>query len=350
MVCAGVAILGWLAADSGSLGDATRLGTRLWLLSNGVGVRIGTIPVTLVPWGVTALIAFMIARLAVASARRIRKNQVRSPLLISIVTVAAYVLPVLVVAVLLGEPWQVPGRWAAVIAVLLAAAVWGSSGALGTARVGRKGWIVVRAVVAAQLAMLVAGAAVLVTGLALHLSRVAALHAALQPGVAGGIALLLLQMAFAPNALVWSASYALGSGFSLGAGSMVAPAGIELGILPGVPLLGAVPSQGPGDLVELWWLAAGAAAGAIACWVLLASRPAARFDEASLKGGACGLLAGVAFAGVAWAASGDLGTLRLTGLGPRLFPLLVMGATTMGLSGMITGLALGLVRQRTPSK
>src|SRR6187200_679315 len=140
ILCAGVTITGWLAGDSGGFSDAVRVGTRLWLLSNGVGVRIGAIPVTLVPWGVTALIAFMIARFAAASARRTRKNQVRSPLLISIVTVAAYVLPVLVVAVVLGEPWQVPGRWAAVISVLLAAAVWGSSGALGPARVGRKGW------------------------------------------------------------------------------------------------------------------------------------------------------------------------------------------------------------------
>ena len=80
--------------------------------------------------------------------------------------------------------------------------------------------------------------------------------------------------------------------------------------------------------------------------MLLAARPAVRFDVASLKGGACGLLAGVAFAGLAWAASGDLGTLRLTGLGPRLFPLLIMAATTMGLSGMITGLTLGLIAPR----
>jgi hypothetical protein len=84
--------------------------------------------------------------------------------------------------------------------------------------------------------------------------------------------------------------------------------------------------------------------------VLLEARPAVRFDEASLKGGACGLLAGVAFAGVAWAASGDLGTLRLAGLGPRLFPLLIMAATTMGLSGMITGLALGLVTPPNPTQ
>jgi len=346
ILCVGVTILGWLAADPGSVGDAAQLGTRLWLLSNGVVVRIGTIPITLVPWGATAVIALLISRFAAASARRLRRDQIKRPLLISTVTVAVYLLPVLLVAAWLGEGWQVQARWAVVIAVLLAAGVLGSSKALGPTRAAGRGWAMARALIAAQLVMLIAGAAVLVTGLATHLSRVAALHQALQPGVAGGIALLLLQLGFAPNALVWSASYALGSGFSLGAGSVVAPAATELGILPGIPLLGALPSPGPGDLIDLWWLAAGAAAGAIACWVLLAARPAVRFDVASLMGGACGLLAGVAFAGLAWAASGDLGILRLSGLGPRLFPLLIMAATTMGLSGMITGLALGLMPRR----
>jgi hypothetical protein len=80
--------------------------------------------------------------------------------------------------------------------------------------------------------------------------------------------------------------------------------------------------------------------------VLLADRPAVRFDQASLIGGACGLLAGTVFAGLAWAASGDLGILRLTDIGPRLLPLLIMAGTTMGLSGMITGLVLGLIRGR----
>ena len=75
ILCAGVTILGWLAAEPGSLGDALQLGTRLWLLSNGVGVRIGAIPVTLVPWGATAVIAFMISRFAAASARRVRADQ-----------------------------------------------------------------------------------------------------------------------------------------------------------------------------------------------------------------------------------------------------------------------------------
>jgi hypothetical protein len=195
--------------------------------------------------------------------------------------------------------------------------------------------------------MLVAGAAVLIIGLGMHLNRVAALYEALQPGVTGAVALLVLQLAFVPNALVWSASYALGAGFSLGTGSVVAPAGTQLGIVPAIPMLGALPTAGPGDMTQVWWLAAGALAGAIACWVVvLADRPALRFDQASLRGGSAGMLAGAAFAGLAWATSGDLGMLRLTDIGPRLVPLLIMAVTTLGLSGMIAGLALGLIPRR----
>lgn len=344
LLCAGVTVLGWLAAEPGALGDALRIGTLLWLLSNGVGVRVGAIPITLVPWGATAVIAFMLSLFAAASARKVRADQRTGSGMISVVTVATYLLSVLVVAMLWGEPWHAPARWAAVIAVLLVAAWWGSSRALRLRQVAAPGRArtMIRAVLAAQLVMLVAGAAVLVTSLWMHLNQVEALHQALQPGVAGGIALVLLQLAFAPNAMIWCASYALGSGFSVGAGSVVAPAATQLGMVPGIPLLGALPSPGPGDLAQLWWLAAGAVAGAIACCLLLGSRPVPRFDQASLAGGACGVLAGAVFAGLAWAASGDLGTLRLADLGPRLFPLLVMAGTTMGLSGVITGLILGL--------
>ena len=343
ILCAGLTVLGWLAAEPGSLGDALQVGTLLWLLSNGVGVRLGNIPLTLVPWGATAVIAFMISRFAAVTARKVRAHQTIGPGLISVVTVTAYLLFLVAGTLLWGEPWQAPARWGIVIAVLLVAGWWGSSRSLGTGgvEVPRRARGITRAVLAAQLAMLVSGAAVLVTALWRHLDQVEALHQALQPGVAGGIALLLLQLAFAPNALIWSASYALGSGFDLGAGSIIAPGATQLGMVPGIPLLGALPSPGPGDLTQLWWLAAGAVAGAIACWVVLGSGPVPRFDQASIAGGVSGLLAGAVFAGLAWAASGDLGTLRLADLGPRLFPLLVMAGTTMGLSGLITGLALG---------
>ena len=348
ILSAGLTVVGWLAADAGTLGAALDIGTRIWLLGNGVSVRIGGLPVTLVPWGATALSAFMLGKFAAAAARRMRDDEAAGPGLISVATTGAYLVPVLIVAVFVGEPWQDPGHWAAVVAVLAGAAYVGASRALGVGlTVALPAWLrsVPRAMVGAQLVMLAAGAAVLFTGLVRHLDRVESLFAALGPGVAGGIALLMVQLAFAPNAFVWAGSYALGSGFSLGTGSVVAPAGTELGILPGIPMLGALPATGPAGVEQLWWLGAGVLAGAVAAWIVVRSRPAARFDETSLVGGLAGVLSGVLFTGLAWAASGDLGSLRLADLGPRLLPLLVMGVTTMGLAGMITGLLLGIGRR-----
>src|SRR6186713_147968 len=50
ILSAGLTVVGWLAADPGTLGDALDVGTRIWLLGNGVSARLGDIPVTLVPW------------------------------------------------------------------------------------------------------------------------------------------------------------------------------------------------------------------------------------------------------------------------------------------------------------
>lgn len=352
ILCAGLAVVGWLAADPGTLGQALTVGTRLWLLSNGVSAPIGSLAVTLVPWGATAVTAFMLSRFAAFSARQVRGDQPTGPIVITVVLTATYLVPVLVVAVWQGEPWREPLHWAAVIVVLALAAAWGSSRALGQGLTESwPAWTrpLPRAILSAQLVLLVSGAGVLVTGLVVHLDRVTGLQESLDPPVAGSIALVLAQLSVVPNVIVWAASYALGSGFVLGTGSVVTPAATQLGILPGIPLLGALPSAGPGSPAELWWLAAGALAGAVAAWVMVRSLPPKRFDTSSLIGGLAGLLAGAMFAGLAWAASGDLGSLRLAGLGPRLVPLLVMGGTTMGLAGMITGLVLGLVsraRQR----
>jgi hypothetical protein len=68
-------------------------------------------------------------------------------------------------------------------------------------------------------------------------------------------------------------------------------------------------------------------------------------DETCLVGGLSGVTAGLVFVVLAWATSGDLGAARLAGLGPRLLPLLVMAATTLGLAGMLVGLVVGLLRR-----
>jgi hypothetical protein len=348
VLCAGPAVVGWLAADPGTLADALSVGTRLWLLANGVSAPVGGLNITLVPWGATAVIAYITAQSAALTARQVRTEQLAGPFTVSAVLVATYLLPVLALAVWQGEPWRAPLHWAAVIAVLGLSAAVSAGRALGRPITeALPGWAadLPRAVLGAELVLLSCGAALLVTSLIRHFGRVTALHSALDPGVGGSIALLFAQFAVVPNALVWAASYALGSGFAMGAGSIVAPAGSELGMLPGLPLLGALPGSGPGDPALLWWLASGVLAGAVAAALVVRARPAARFDASSLAGGLASVLAAAVFVGLAWASGGDLGTARLTDLGPRLWPLLVLACSTMGLAGLLTGLVLALVRQ-----
>jgi hypothetical protein len=353
VLCAGPAVVGWLAADPGTLAEALGVGTRLWLLANGVSASVGGLTVTLVPWGATAVVAYMTARSAALTARQVRSDQLAGPVTVSALLVATYLVPVLMIAVWQGEPWRSPLHWAAVILVLGLSAAVGAGRALGRPLADNlPGWAVElpRAVLGAQLVLLASGAVLLVTAMVRRLDTVTALYSALDPGVAGGIALLLAQLAVVPNALVWAASYALGSGFVVGAGSVVAPAGTELSMLPGLPLLGALPAAGPGDPVLLWWLASGVLAGVVAAGIVVQSRPVLRLDAGCLLGGLAAVVAAGVFVALGWSAGGDLGAVRLTGLGPRLGPLLVMAVTTIGLSGVLTGLALGLVRHlRTPS-
>jgi len=122
----------------------------------------------------------------------------------------------------------------------------------------------------------------------------------------------------------------------------VAPAASQVGLLPGLPLLGAVPGPGPGVSSQLLWLAGGVLAGVVSAWLALRSSAGVRVDQACLTGCVSGLLAALALVGLAWATGGDLGGARLAGLGPRLTELAVMAASTLGLSGLAAGLVLAL--------
>ncbi len=347
VLVSGLVVCGWLMGDDAGLSAALELGTRLWLLGGGVPVSVGRLDVSLVPWGLTAVTAALLWRFGGYAARRVRPASSTGPFAVAVVVTLAYALPVLGAAIFLGEPWRAPGRWAAVVLVLLVAA-WAGAGA----RVGRpigSSWPTLltglpRAVAGAVGALLLSGAAVLVLGLVTGWDRVVGLNDALQAGTAGTVLLVLVQATVLPNALVWSGSYALGAGFSLGTGSVVAPAATSLGVLPGLPLLGALPAAGPGSTLQLWWLACGAVAGALAAWLALRGGVTRRFDASTLLGGLAGVAAALVFTGLAWTTSGDLGSLRLTGLGPRLVPLLVMSTTTLGLAGMLTGAVTGIVR------
>ena len=141
----------------------------------------------------------------------------------------------------------------------------------GRSAVARPGWrrapggasVAVRGALGGGAALLGAGGIVLAAALVAHLGAAGTVAAQTAPDLAGRLALLLLCVVVLPNAVVWSASYALGSGFVLG-GSLT-PLGGGAGAFtaanaPTFPLFAALP--GPdrtllGLLTSVLVLAAG---------------------------------------------------------------------------------------------
>lgn len=352
ILVAGLAVVGWVTAGPGDLATTLRVGTRLWLLSNGAAIRLGGLSWSVVPLGMSLLFAYMFsrsARLAVRYAQRTRPTagrELRYALNASALMIGCYVVVTVAVAVVLGVE---PGRLALGAALIAAGgALWGSCRGLD-ARIVRRwpGWLqpVPYAVATAMAILLVGGLAALGTGIWIHTDRITDLAGGLGAGVVGGIGLWAAQAAFLPNAVVWSASYALGAGFTLGPHTVVGPAEVKVGLMPAIPMLGALPGGGVGNWLNLLWLVTGVLAGAGAAWQVLRRRPRARVDQTCLVGGLAGVLAAVVFVAVAWVTGGSLGDQRLSGVGPRLLESLVMGGTLLGLSGMTFGLVAGLFQR-----
>ena len=65
----------------------------------------------------------------------------------------------------------------------------------------------------------------------------------IQPGILGGLLLLLLQLLYLPNIIFACLSYVLGSGFSLGSGTDLTPFVFNLREIPAIPVLAALPNN-----------------------------------------------------------------------------------------------------------
>ncbi len=350
VLVAGMAVVGWVTSDPGTLGDALGVGTEFWLLGNGGGTTVAGLQLTLVPFGYVAIIAFLISRCSAFAARALppESSGAGSPVLsAAVVMTVAYLAPLMATALLLGHPFAAVRAAAVMSPVVAVSAAFGAARALDYRPSDRwPAWsrALPRAVVASQLVLLATGTIAVVVAAVANLGRIERLVQTLDAGLAGNVALLALQLVFAPNFIVWAAGYTLGAGFSLGAGSVVAPTGTELGLLPAVPVFGALSEGGAPASTQLWWLAGGVLAGVVAALVVVLARPSAGPVETTLVGGLAGALGGAVFTGLSWLSGGALGSDRLADVGPTLTPLILLACSTLGLGGLAAGLGLGLVR------
>ena len=162
----------------------------------------------------------------------------------------------------------------------------------------------------------------------LHLERIGRLYDSLGAGVVGGVVAGLAQLALLPNLGVWALAWMAGPGFGIGDGSHITWTTSDPGLLPLVPVLGALPDPGP--LPSWLWLAVlvPIAIGVLVGWRSLraVSRLSTWQIKAETSATACALCA-VALTVAVWLSSGSAGADRLAHVGANPW---AVGAALLG--------------------
>lgn len=330
-------------ADDTAAG-AGRLACALWLLGHGAPLARGTTEarVTLAPLLLTLLTVVLMVRAGRRLGGRERLHW-RAPLAVC----AGYLAVALAVVAECsgaGELRAVPLLDLAAVAVLVTGSVgaglWSVHGwsVLGSPsilperwlrrapeQVRLPGWlrptgggpVTRRAAAAGGLGLVAAGGLVLAGTVLLGLGAAGRSAAGFGGGVAafGGLALACLLLV--PNAVLWAASYALGPGFRVGGGTLVAPTGARVGVVPDFPLFALLPESGGAP----WWPVACALpllAGLVPAALLGRSAAERRWHPTATVVAALGssLLVGLGTGLLAWAAGGALAGARMAELGP----------------------------------
>jgi len=111
-----------------------------------------------------------------------------------------------------------------------------------------------------------AGALVLAVALFVRSGQIVALFQAAGVDPAGSAVITMAQLAYLPTLVVWGMSFVAGPGFAVGSGTAVSPAGTQVGVVPGIPVLGVVPESTTTWLMLLALVPV--ALGALAGWIV----------------------------------------------------------------------------------
>ncbi|MEU8401257.1 DUF6350 family protein [Nonomuraea sp. NPDC048892] len=379
-------LVGWIAAPRGALGAGLpgvfRTAAQLWLAAHHAGFAIPGGRVGLLPLGLMILPAMLLYRagrwmandadLRLRLPARLPKNSPkeqagarrRAQLVLvmqaGVSLAAPYALLAGLIALVAGNEITQPFIGEALLSHFVLAFL---CGALATARMIGPWRVMLRLLpervraltvgtALATAVLLVAGLALVLVAVVLNFGQVKELSDVLAPGFVGGVLLALVQLLYLLNAVIWAFSYIAGPGFAIGAETLVAPTGVQLGTVPSLPLLGALPESGP---VPAWMMAVIAlpfAAGAVAGVMVARIAPSPSYEAAPLWGFISGVSTGLVAGVLAALSGGPIGGGRLATVGPSPWEVALSVAIEVGvaagISAGVTNLLLINKRARTP--
>ena len=332
------------ARAGASAADALRTAGQLWLVAHGASLEIPDGRWTLTPLGLVVLPGLLHSWAARRRSRRRPLASLRELGQLVWATAFTYAVLAAAAAALSGTSDVRPGILSSAVGAFLVALIGALAGGLRGDRLWRAAWLRLPEPARRHLhrvtlvsGILAAGGALL-TGLSLavHGGTVRDLAAGTDPGPVGGLALLALCLSLVPNAVVWAVAWLSGPGFAVGVGTVVGPFGYELGPVPAVPLLAAL----PGSTVPGWWglaaLAVPVAAGLVAGRLVQRDHAGLGPWRVSARAALVGPAAGLVWALLAWFSGGSAGGSRLAEVGPAPWAVGLAVAAEVGVAAALS--------------
>ena len=167
----------------------------------------------------------------------------------------------------------------------------------------------------ASWALAVYGGLFLLLSVIVSWSQIRGIHELLLPtSMVDSIMIVLAQLLFIPNAIVWALSWLSGPGFYLGSDALHSPTSAPVGPIPAIPLFGATPASAPGNWVILALIVFGVALGV---YLRLRKGSESLLDDL-YQGGIAAVVIAAVYLVTSLGSAVVLGNGRLAFLGPRM--------------------------------
>ncbi len=326
-------MLAW-AVSPNSAGDsasAWRAAGSVWLGAHQVPLEIGDRSLTLLPLGALLLGLLLARRGGRWAGRLLAGTTPREAVAIVISCALVYGAGGAGVAWLAAGPGTGASPptaflWTGVVA--LVGATWGIAReadlvAWARARVSDATWRTAMGGLAAVVGLLAVGGLLVTVSLVRHFGQIATTLSDLDAGRVGELALTVLGALCLPTLDIWGMSVVVGPGFDLGPAGALSAFGGEVGTLPALPILAAIPTTVPvwGPVLMLVPVVLGVLAGRIRWGRDLPTLTGVAASGAGLAGVVAALVGALVLL-----ASGSLGGGRLAEVGPRLLPVAAAAA------------------------
>ena len=240
-----IALIAWATAGSatGTTTDPIRGAAWIWLGAHHIPFSLALPPTgtpgyfSYLPWGAIALPFFAIRTTFNRALDRLQGdfhdiNGVRSIYSI-FYTVIVTALAYLSAAPAVRPQWYLAPIFAFFIAIT------------ATLTCGQRLRLSAPLIIATRITAIIVGVCMVVVGILIftNFAQVKQLTVLLQPGIFGGALLFILNLLYLPNVAMALASYAAGSGFAVGTGTLISPWWYHSDQIPVLPLLGILPTH-----------------------------------------------------------------------------------------------------------